>query len=222
MRTSLLASLMVALMVGGCHTLDSASPDETGAALDGCGDPQEITLVDGSASGYVRCGDGSVNRDAAVAVDPSLYIDAVPACSVASHGGSTCETDEDCGGGAWTRCADDLWSGGAVTCSCVTLCSDDADCEPGFACVAPEPAEGLAWPVCKPANCASGDDCASGECGLFSEPHGCYVDSGLACRTESDACRGDADCGDEDEWTCALVGAPDPGAWSCESWMPCD
>ncbi|MFH1468467.1 MAG: hypothetical protein ABIO70_29020 [Pseudomonadota bacterium] len=220
MTLRLCLSLLVGCLAVGCEagelspSDDSHASDDSGNAPVACQNPEAIPLQDGRESGYVRCADGAVDRVAAVALDRSLYLDAVPACSMPPHDGSSCQTDADCGESPWVRCANDRGSS-TVTCSCVTLCAEDTDCGAGQACLAPEPAAGISWPTCREATCATDGDCASGECGLFSKSQGDWTLAGLACRTPGDACRTDADCGDSGEWTCAFVESADPAAWTC-------
>jgi hypothetical protein len=68
----------------------------------------------------------------------------------------------------------------------------------GEACLRPEHGLGLGIPLpqCVPAECRTGADCASGECGLAAYPASQTQALRLVCRTPDDECRVDADCVD--------------------------
>ena len=73
------------------------------------------------------------------------------------------------------------------------------------------------WSFCAPAGCATGADCASGECGVSEYFNGCEWDVELECRSSTDACRSEADCATDGglHKTCvAPMGSP----WECKGW----
>ena len=115
-----------------------------------------------------------------------------------------------CGDGAVLRVAPHSWAE-------TGLCAADADCDPGEVCVGDEVAGlGGADSYCIPADCETGADCDSGECGLSVYDDGCDVQATLVCRTDADDCRSGADCPtdvpqcvvpwwSEEVWVCAGI-----------------
>lgn len=212
------ASILTALL--GCPPGDKADDTASGAR---CVSPTSILLADGSASGFVRCEDGAVNRVSAEAVDPTID---TPAC-VGDEEVRACETDAECTDGAYAKCISyidsdtyigygDSWT----ACGCVYSCASDADCASGEVCLSPdvEPLVWPAYPACVPAECNTDDDCASGECGVGAYDDGCDTTIALSCRDTADACRADDDCSgtetcwDGSDWSCAttdcVIGRP--------------
>jgi hypothetical protein len=172
-----------------------------------------VLAADGQPSGLARCPDGTIHKvgPAACSVDTGV---------VACAGTETqidCKADPECTGGAHGRCASVMSSnlGGPITaCQCVYPCADDAECGAGKTCVcagAAAPDLGIAF--CATAACASGSDCASGECGLSVYPNGCFTDVELACRAAGDACRTDGDCSQNPGSKCVLDGPS--ASWAC-------
>lgn len=176
-----------------------------------CEDPVAITQPDGAASGFVRCADGFVHRQAAV----ECTMPAAPAsCASDGSGTDTCTTSADCDERPDGACLNDpsVLEG----CGCVYGCRTDADCATGEVCACAGAAG--EWPTCIPAGCQSGADC-DGLCGLSARRDGCSgVEYELGCLEQSSACRVDCDeavgCYDNPgipaceivsgEWTCNL------------------
>lgn len=167
--------LLTVLACGcGCGESTGSTPaPDSGFVWTPCEDPQEILLLPGMPSGYVRCADGSVNRVEAVSLVGIDYSASVPACpkGVSDHLAG-CHADADCGDDALHQCA--YRRGSEVnTCNCVTLCDEDSDCDVDQVCAPPQGAEGLDWPMCVHAGCRTGAECASGECGVVSKEASC-------------------------------------------------
>ena len=138
------ASILTALL--GCPPGDKADDTASGAR---CTSPTSILLADGSASGFVRCEDGAINRVSAEAVDPTID---TPAC-VGDEEVRACESDAECTDGAYAKCISyidsdtyigygDSWT----ACGCVYSCASDADCASGEVCLSPD-VEPLVWPI---------------------------------------------------------------------------
>jgi hypothetical protein len=197
-----------------------------------CAGAKIVPTNSGAPSGFVECPDGTVHRAQATACDPT--IDA-PVCTGMEQT-VTCASDADCTAGPHGRCVslatlDD--DGVHTACSCAYSCSTDADCNPGDAGAADAGDGGPAlgnvcvcggvvakdtdWSFCTPAACATGADCASGECGLSAYYNGCVWDIELQCRNPGDACRSEADCATDGglHKTCVF---PADSAWQCKGW----
>lgn len=150
-----------------------------------CEGARPIIEADGTESGYAQCPDGTLHRyDASVACQ-----DTVTPCMGTEPGYRRCHLDADCPGSS--RCASF-----GTECSCIRdPCEVDTDCKAGEACVCAGVGTNKLHAVCAATNCADGTACASGECGLFAYRSTCGVYSfALACRTEDDVCRLNADC----------------------------
>jgi len=178
LRHTLLAALGLTACAGGINKPDGdADPTDVGPGTTDtsdtgeppaspCPDAESLLDRDGNASGYVRCGDGAINR-----------------------------TDAH------------VWASGA--------CETDADCGTGMVCIGDDIASvGHTDSFCIEADCETGDDCDSGECGMSSYDDGCGPMVRLTCRTDEDDCRSDDDCTDsanqcvtpywsEEVWVCA-------------------
>jgi hypothetical protein len=75
------------------------------------------------------------------------------------------------------------------------------------------------WSRCVVASCITSKDCPSNECGISSYDNGCSLELQLSCRSTTDACRTDADCGGTSALpprTCVLTGFP-TATWQCAS-----
>ena len=197
MRPDLLLPLRTCLLTAivGCgekEAQESAGDTEWPTSSDACLNATDV-LLDGLATGYVRCEDGAVRRAAAVAVDP-----AIGAASCAGTETSLyCDTDSDCTNHAYGKCItgyEDFT--GDTYCGCTYSCAGDADCDSGEVCAPPGIAPlGRDWSMCVPADCNTNADCDSGECGFESVDDGCGPVASLACRDDAvDVCRTDENC----------------------------
>ena len=171
----------------------------------------------GAPTGIERCADGSLHRVASEPADPDVSV--LVACE-GTEDVLGCTTDADCVEGAFGVCAYDPGLPAndpsydpelaETSCGCRYSCSVDADCD-GGACL---PAEVLGpnanLPTCRTGGCVTDADCASGECGFAMVDDGCGPIPRLACRSADDACRSDADCGDQQ--SCAPTAV---GTWIC-------
>lgn len=200
---------LVLMSMMGCPAPATTSDSSTdGQPVPACEPSTPIPLMDGTASGFERCADGRVHRasvvgagapgDADVCTGDEIYIG--------------CNGDNSCGQGELCRqtgANDDV-------CRCVYTCRDDADCF-NKVCVAQALQTGADYPSCKTGFCTVDTDCASGLCGLSRACDGGDTFVGLACRTEADGCRTDADCGAGE--VCALALNPSKevtDAWECQ------
>jgi hypothetical protein len=162
-----------------------------------CAGATPIAQSNGADSGFVRCADGTIDRVQAVKCDMQ-----VPACNGMEMSAS-CKSDADCqvpGAPPHGKCGHiesqgDLGGNAYTTCGCVYPCETDADCGGKSVCVCSGVLkDDNPWPSCASASCATGQDCASGECGAASYDSGCGYELGLACRTPNDPCRVDSQC----------------------------
>ena len=179
-------------------------------------DCEPLAQADGSPSGLETCRTpddtfANANRTSAVACsgDPRATI---PICK--DPGSLSCANDDECSVGE--ACGGTAYVG---QCTCWPVCGSDADCGANEACVCameePNVDERYAsHDVCVPAQCRTGADCESGECGATWGP--CGEISGFYCRTKSDECRGDDDC--DGYQTCFSTG----GKWTCGGPGSCD
>ena len=184
-----------------------------GAACEGA---QAILTPEGVYSGFARCPDGTTHRVEAVACDPTIC---VKPCA-GTEANLQCQTDADCTATPYGKCGSFAPEGLSEldSCQCASSCVTDADCGPGMACVcAGVIPSGRSWSVCAPTDCATGNDCASGECGVTGWGYGCGTNINMGCRTEQDACHLDSDCdsGDSDCYP------PGGGGWQCYSGPVC-
>jgi len=180
----------------------------SGGAPAVCDGALPVLEVDGSESGFYQCPDGTKHRVEAVACSPVVT---APAC-LGTEDVLDCTVDADCDASPNGFCSS--YGGGfdpTTYCGCVYPCATDADCMDGNVCVCNGVVESdRQVAACAPAECATGDDCASGECAISSFFNGCFYEVQLSCRDESDICRTDADCNGS---SCALInGTPD---WQC-------
>lgn len=212
LRSTLLAACGVGL--GACTAIPSEPPDDDGgrkgetktkveplpdpdpktepATESACVNPTPVT-VDGRDTGYVKCGDGALDRASALACANPIN---APACQ-GNEGQRSCETDADCTDKPHGFCMGGSGQIGTY-CSCIYPCLNDAECGPDQACMCPDAVSKSAphAATCAPAECKANADCASGECGATFHFNGCYPQMSLKCRDAGDACRGDSECGD--------------------------
>lgn len=189
--------LLSALGLQGCGDKDDeddgSGTDSGGTSVvASCVDPVDILDPAGLPTGFVRCDDGAVDRVAARDWDPTITGERCAGKELER----ACEVDADCTDSAHGACLTVTYEGGfGDACQCSYSCATDTDCDPGQLCVGPGVTGGVtAWPVCVAASCETGDDCASGECGIESWDDGCGWSVDLLCRSDADECRSDADC----------------------------
>ncbi|MBI4952071.1 MAG: ferritin-like domain-containing protein [Myxococcales bacterium] len=216
LRHSLLGALgllgATGLGCGGKAVIDGGGGSGAGATSGAeCPGAVPVPAKDGSYSGYRRCPDGTVHRSEAAPCDAT-----VPglACN-GTEDVINCLSDADCVAGPHGRCVQhsDPWAG-IVSCGCDYACASDAECasDEVCACAGVMPS-GLEASRCVAASCHTGDDCASGECGISSFNDGCFTHVELACRAPGDACRLDAECASASEH-CVLTS--NGAGWHCE------
>ena len=159
-----------------------------------CEDPQPID----AQAGVERCADrGLVRKEAPTCVLP----EPTDGCELLD-GVDECATDAECTARANGVCRSShgvFSTDGEPWCVCQYGCASDADCADDEACLCGRdsatfdtPGALRTGPIsrCVPAECRTGADCASGECGVF-EFHG-QVE--FACRRPNDGCRSREDC----------------------------
>ncbi len=185
LRTTLLAALLA-----GC-TASKAEVDDTSPAAAPCASPTPVRDASGAETGFVRCADGALDRVSARTWPDGTAL--VPTCE-GTEEQLDCTTDADCTQRSGGVCAHQApWD--TSFCSCVYPCTSDADCDDGQICLGDGVVQrAQAWPTCVAARCETGDDCASGECGIGSYDDGCGRVVQVACRGADDTCRADADC----------------------------
>lgn len=165
-----------------------------GSTLD-CAFPETLVYSNGDPSGFVRCGDGAINRVEARDVPAPATL---PACT-GDEVSPDCLADADCTEGPNGQCVhfDSETTPGfdSTTCACTYHCTSDADCRRGEACIASEVSGVSANAACWDASCSAASDCPSAECGISIFWGGCGHGGGLDCRdTLVDTCRDDDDC----------------------------
>lgn len=211
---TLLASCTPTNTESGKKTDSGAGTHST--PLPACATPQPILTLAGKETGFVRCKDGAVNRVGSWTGDPDTYSSSYEDTTHPAYD-TGCDTPAGCGD-PQQRCVVEGWCMVTET-RCVHVCGSDADCGENELCVPPEAYDAWPrWPVCMAAtdiSCRTGEDCSSGECGIFWAGEQPRV-LGLACRTEADECRDAGRCNN----TCVPWG--DKGAWECEAYYDCD
>jgi hypothetical protein len=180
-----------------------------------CEDPERIDDPHGWPTGYVRCADGSIDRVAAVPVDPTVYERNVLDCTSSLYEDDECRVDADCGERSGGRCVQRS-SEFVYWCVCNYICSSDDDCA-GRVCLSPEVNDtSTRWPVCVSAGCWTGRNCDSGECGVITAQEGGDLYLALDCRSDLDGCRSNAECEERGEGD--LCRADEATGWACEAW----
>jgi hypothetical protein len=217
------AALLLLLLACGEDSRDSSpAPRGDSEPEAPCEPPvRNDTPLTAYPSGFVSYGDGSVNRVAAVPVDPSQHDHTIESCQDnPPQWGGTCWTDADCGDPARARCVNQQNEFGSW-CECITLCSRDSDCDEGKICIWPNARRSqYRWATCVRAGCVTGADCASGECGVAAKDYQSEHYIRLACRTPNDACRTHADCEESGDGNLCSPGGDD--GWHCDWWHPID
>jgi hypothetical protein len=202
--------LMLAACTCGPAERERAPPDSSagdGEPVDQgpCVDPQPILTVDGAATGYERCADGSVNRVENGVVLGGDYGGDVPECEdhVAYR---NCDADADCQdppGGHCAKVGPYLFP---ASCECTWPCASDIDCTANEVCLPPEVHDlPLSWPLCVPAKCRTGATCSSGECAVATLRDCGWGMAELRCRKDTDTCRSNLEC-DEGAHFCWAYG----------------
>ncbi|MFO0590804.1 MAG: hypothetical protein U0441_24890 [Polyangiaceae bacterium] len=176
-----------------------------------CEEPTVLTQGDGSESGFVKCKDGSTNREKSVACQ---LVPASDSCEPGPSVFGNCKTAADCVAHPNGTCqADAILPASPPTCSCAYQCQSDADCDAGQVCGC---GYNGGWPHCIAApSCKESADCPSGECGLSYYTNGCTMQYNLACRTAADECRVIDDCAPTGS-VCSQTMAT--GSWTCSSY----
>ena len=172
-----------------------------------------VGLGAGVETGFVRCSDGAINR---AEVRDTIPTGAqIPTCDMVNVYDYSCTEDADCAGvdGGPDGVCGQEWVGGSDACHCEYPCERDADCGQGQACLQSWTQWGR--PHCvSVVDCFSDADCPSGQCGLIAWTPSVGTALTLACRTDDDECRSNADCdpgqqefcGDQDTWSCYFNG----------------
>ena len=175
-----------------------------GLALVGCNrlapcEGDRVPTGGGEPSGYVDCRSGGRNKVSAATVTTIL-------ATCEDAGGATveeCTTKSDCQPDEFCKFTEARSSVTPSQCFCTPYpCSTDEDCGDGDACYV----DGY----CIQADCRSGQDCESGQCGVTSTMESTsewtiYIRT-LRCRSVEDECKGDEfsnDCSScSDEFLC--------------------
>lgn len=194
------------LFLIGCHCgpagrdsppQDSPSRDSEPADQGPCVDAQPILAMDGAATGYERCADGSVNKVGQTTLGGD-YSGEIRPCEdwVLDR---SCDADDDCQDPPDGHC---VYAGGNYGmppfCSCIWSCASDAECAATEVCLPPEVHDlrQLTWPTCVTAHCRTGATCASGECALATQADCGWGVAELRCRKDTDTCRSNLECDD--------------------------
>lgn len=188
----------------------TGSGGTTGTLATTCESPEALKQADGSDNGFVKCKDGSFDREKSVACQ---LVPATDTCNLQPGYGVACQTGADCTAHPHGYCGlDPVISGFTPTCSCAYQCESDADCGVGQICACGR--DGF-WPSCIDApGCKLNSDCASGECGLSFYTNGCTGTYSLECRTASDECRVVDDCAPTGSVCSKTVAS---GSWTCSA-----
>lgn len=176
---------------GDAGSSDGGSDGGTAVACTGA---TEILDDAGAPTGYVVCPDGAVNRLSSRDWDPTIDGERCWGTEVERH----CDVDADCTASPYGACLHTEIKGGfGDACTCTYSCAKDADCDDDELCVGAGVVDGVTrWPSCVPASCSVSDDCPSSECGIEAWHDGCSWNVDIACRSDADECRSDADCDD--------------------------
>lgn len=112
----------------------------------------------------------------------------------------------ECPDGAILRVDSHVWTESGA-------CARDADCGAGEVCIGTDIGAVVGGVTqCIEADCETGADCDTGECGLSVHDDGCDTTIRLVCRTDDDECRSDVDCPPEAN-QCAVP------YWSDSTWV---
>lgn len=213
---NLRSALLLALGLGGCTSMPAGDRGDDGKTPPGDVGADGATAKTGETrpdakpgkTGYIRESDGSVHRAGAQACSPA---NDRPACSDPGERGHGCKTDAECKDGPHARCVQDSGQIGQY-CRCDYACASDSDCKQGEVCVCGDALGGNHHSQCVPAKCKSDAECGDRTCGLSVYFNGCSEAVTLACHTDKDTCKTDADCTNGED--CALNA--DSGAWTCQ------
>ena len=202
----------------------SAATSSASSSSGAGGSPTDASCVggtpaldaNGGVTGFVKCADGTVHREQAMACDPTA---GAPACS-GTEEAIECGSDADCTAQPNGRCASypgyGAWGSPKTICGCTYPCINDAECGAGKVCVCGGVVENHfnPWSKCAAAACASDASCASGQCGVVFVAGACgYGTQALACRTAADSCRLNADC--VTPGTLCSLDSVTPSSWQC-------
>jgi len=237
LRTSILAALGLSIAACGASTNDTDESElpvegDGGAhdardaeTIDADGERNPVSVCDGvepilgfggTPTGFYLCPDGTRYRAEAIVMETPVQR---PGTCKGTEKRRYCSTDADCTKYPYGRClsgkeANFAPDGPAYvdSCDCHYECGSDDDC-PGGACIPNGVWSGSSsGGFCANADCRTGADCASGECGLYEFTDGCFERHlALGCRTADDACRVDSDCRPYDH--CGYLGAE--AGWGC-------
>ncbi len=171
-----------------------------------CQGAQPVVGPDGSNTGYVKCADGSIDRESL----GQCAFDWDPPSCLGNEDFLDCTSDADCAPGG--QCGHTKAIKGGTWCQCFYGCEVDEDCgDSGLACACGGMLPNLPGSMCVQPSCITNADCPSGECGLGTYDDGCGRQTFLACRSELDQCRTDLDCGGAAECSPRFAG----GAFEC-------
>lgn len=134
-----------------------------------------------------------------------------PGCTDPGKDATSCLSDAECSDHAYGKCVQGFGMIGPY-CKCEYACANDNDCPAEERCVCADELRGHSQhSACVPAQCTSGEQCATGVCELSLFYDGCRHEAVLACRTVADECASDGDC---TGGTCAYD--DQVGAWTCQ------
>lgn len=178
-----------------------------------CEDPTPILgeLVGGS--GYVRCKDGRVLREAAI-----MDLPGNPGQRCGGHQGEDgdaffeCRQDSECTARPFGACIIDWGATRGGACVCEYRCMSDLDCRIGQVCLANGVAGESQKKCVEASNCRTNADCESGQCEVSRDDSLSFGgDVSLGCRSPQDECSSMDDCVGRGCGFCVL-GA---GRWRC-------
>lgn len=108
------------------------------------------------------------------------------------------------------------------SCGCSYGCSEDSDCAPGSVCVCGDMlASGISQ--CVRAWCSSSADCKGEPCALSDYHDGCGRNTVVTCKTKTDTCQSNADCGKDKRGEKSFCASGSDGrdskqsSWNCRS-----
>ena len=223
-RLGLRASVLLAVGVGapGCFdedqlgktpsvSVETTLPDTTAWPERSCEAPERMLDGEGRWGGLSQCSDGSIVREQEAICDATFT---GPVCGFDDYG--SCAVDADC-----TERSNGHCRSGNFGCFCTYTCSTDAECEADEVCLCGGVLRDVEWSQCVRATCASGEDCASGLCGVanFQQGSGCDWNTVVDCFTDFDTCRTNSECPQatpNDPFGIDTYCAEDEGRWSCQ------